>query len=355
MIYIIVGTRAQLIKVAPVMIQLGNRSVDFSFVFTGQHTSTINDLIGVFGIPNPDLRLYDGKEITKTSQVPSWSAECIRKSLSAKDFFQQGDIALVHGDAYSAILGAIIAKSMGMKIGHIEAGLRSYDLFNPFPEEIIRVLTSRMTVFHFCPGEWAVNNLKRNRGVKIDTKLNTLYDALRLFGEDEASIDIPDNMYGIVSIHRFENIFNKRRLEFIVGLIGEISEKVSLLFVLHPSTRNSLKRYGLLETLEQNGNIELRPRYDYLKFVKLMMDSEFVITDGGSNQEECYYLGKPCLLFRDKTERLEGLGRNVVLSRFDRRTIHYFIGHYERYRYPELRIDRSPSGVIADFLDKVSG
>lgn len=354
MIHIIVGTRAQLIKVAPVMIELRNRSIDFSFVFTGQHTSTIDDLIGVFGIPNPDLRLYDGKEIVRTSQVPFWSAECIRKSLSVKDFFQQGDIALVHGDAYSAILGAIIAKLLGLKIGHIEAGLRSFDFFDPFPEEIIRVLTSKLTVFHFCPGRWAVDNLKGNEGVKVDTKLNTLYDALRLFVESQVSADIPGNMYGIVSIHRFENIFNKERLRLIVDLIDDISEKISLLFVLHPSTEHKLLKYGLLGTLGRNENVELRPRCDYFKFVKLMLGSKFVITDGGSNQEECYYLGKPCLLLRDRTERLEGLGRNVVLSRFDRGIIRHFIDHYEKHCYSQLRVSRTPSKIVVDFLEQVS-
>ena len=82
-----------------------------------------------------------------------------------------------------------------------------------------------------------------------------------------------------------------------------------------------------------------------------MMNSEFVITDGGSNQEECYYLGKPCLLFRDKTERLEGLGTNVVLSKFDKKITDFFIENYERYQYPQIQVDRTPSKIIVDFLE----
>ena len=351
MIHIIIGTRAQLIKVAPVIIELKNRSIDYSFVFTGQHNVTIDDLIGVFGIKHPDLRLYNGKEIIKISQVPFWSFKCVLKSISGKDFFNKGNVTLVHGDAYSAILGVIIAKLSRMNVGHIEAGLRSFDFFNPFPEEIVRVLTSKLTVFHFCPGRWAINNLKKNKGIKIDTKLNTLYDALRLFVDRQVAVDPSKKRYGIVSIHRFENIYSKERLKLIADLISDISKKISLLFVLHPSTKHNLKRYGLLETLKQNENIELRPRYTYFKFVKLMMNSEFVITDGGSNQEECYYLGKPCLLFRDKTERLEGLGKNVVLSKFDRDIIHSFIDNYERYQYPLIRVDRTPSKIIVDFLE----
>ncbi len=354
MIHVIIGTRAQLIKIAPIMIELNDRCVDHLFVFTGQHTATIDDLIDLFKIKHPDFRLYDGREITRIGQAFLWSFRCILRSLSLRKNSDKQNVALIHGDAYSSILAAVIAKLLKMKIGHVEAGLRSFDYFDPFPEEITRVLTSKLADFHFCPGKWAVNNLKSESGIKVNTGVNTLYDALTLFinRESEISIDLPKNRYSVVSIHRFENIYSKERLKLIVNLINSISERSHLIFILHPSTEHSLRSYKLLEILEQNDSIELKHRVDYFKFIKLMVNCEFIITDGGSNQEESYYLGKPCLLFRDKTERLEGLRRNVVLSRFRKTVIDHFIDNYTEYRYPILKVDEKPSKTIVDFLER---
>ncbi len=354
MIYVIIGTRAQLIKTAPVMIELEDRGIDHLFVFTGQHTATIDDIIKLFKIKHPDFRLYNGREITKIGQAFLWSFKCILKSFSLGKTPDKQNVALVHGDAYSTMLAVIIAKLLKMKIGHIEAGLRSFDCFDPFPEEITRILTSRLVDFHFCPGRWAVSNVERESGIKVNTSVNTLYDALKLSvtNENEVAIDIPKSRYALISIHRFENVFRKERLKHIVNLVNNISEKIHLVFVLHPVTEHSLRSSKLLETLARNDNIEFRDRCDYFKFIKLMVNSKFVITDGGSNQEESYYLGKPCLLFRDRTERLEGLGRNVVLSQFDENVISNFVDNYRQHEYPLVSVDRNPSRIIVDFLEK---
>jgi len=323
-------------------------------VFTGQHTATIDDLIELFKIKHPDFRLYNGREITRIGQAFLWSFKCILRSFPLRKNPDKQNITLVHGDAYSTILAAVIAKLSRMKIGHVEAGLRSFDYFDPFPEEITRVLISKFTDIHFCPGKWAVNNVKSESGIKVNTRVNTLYDTLRLFAnsESEVSVDIPKNKYAVISVHRFENVYSKERLKHIVNLVNNISKKIHLLFVLHPITEHNLQNYKLLENLKQNDSIEFRHRCDYFKFIKLMVNSEFIITDGGSNQEESYYLGKPCLLFRDRTERLEGLGRNVVLSRFNESVIDHFIDNYTRHRYSLLKVNENPSKIIVDFLEK---
>lgn len=354
MIHVIIGTRAQLIKTAPVMIELNNRGIDHRFVFTGQHTATIDDIIDLFKIKHPDFRLYNGREITRIGQAFLWSFNCILKSFSLRKNPDKQNVALVHGDAYSTMLAVIIAKLLKMKIGHIEAGLRSFDCFDPFPEEITRVLTSKLVDFHFCPGRWALSNVKNEPGIKVNTGVNTLYDTLKLFAKNENEVltDIPKNRYALISIHRFENVFSKERMKHLVNLVNNISKRIHLAFVLHPVTEHSLRSYKLMETLAGNGNIEFRDRCDYFKFIKLMVNSEFIITDGGSNQEESYYLGKPCLLFRDRTERLEGLERNVVLSRFNESVIDHFVHNYTRYRYPFLRVNENPSKMIVDFLEK---
>ena len=137
-------------------------------------------------------------------------------------------------------------------------------------------------------------------------------------------------------------------------MVIQTSKMYKILFILHPSTENKLKKHGMYETLMSNESIDLRPRYDYFKFIKLLKNSEFIITDGGSNQEECYYIGKPCLIFRNKTERIEGLGKNAVLSELDEKIITEFVNKYEEYVYPPINLDRTPSKIIVDFLENTT-
>jgi len=357
MIHIILGTKAQLIKMAPVMNELKKRSMDYNFIFTGQHKETIKELIEVFKLKKPDYILYEGKDITKIPQMIIWAIQCLIHTFRNKKkiFKNQKGIVLVHGDAFSVLLGAIMGKISGLKVGYIEAGLRSFNLFHPFPEEITRRIAPRFADFHFCPGDFAFNNSKKYKGIKINTELNTLYDSLKLVIENKNSIqvDIPQEKYCLVSIHRFENIFRKEQLLFILKILEEISKQIKILFILHKPTREKLENFGFYQKLKENPNIELRPRYDYFKFIKLLSKSEFIITDGGSNQEESYYLGKPCLLMRKTTERKEGLGENVVISKYDEKIINVFIKNYQKYKLDSLNFKISPSKIIVDYLEKL--
>jgi UDP-N-acetylglucosamine 2-epimerase len=128
----------------------------------------------------------------------------------------------------------------------------------------------------------------------------------------------------------------------------EVSQRIKLLFILHSPTKRKLEATGLIDKLANNKNVELRPRYDYMSFIALIKKSEYVISDGGSNQEECYYLGKPCLLFRNTTEREEGVGRNVLLSKFNNTIIHEFCTNYKQYITPVFPKKPSPSALIID-------
>ena len=357
MIHIILGTKAQLIKVAPVMIELQKRKIDYNFIFTGQHKETIKELIEVFKLKKPDYILYEGKDITKISQMVIWTFQCLIHTLKNKRkiFQDRKGVVLVHGDAFSVLLGAIMGKIAGLKVGYIEAGLRSFNLFHPFPEEITRRITSRFADYHFCPGDFAFNNSKKYKGVKINTEVNTLYDSLKLVIEnkDNIQVDVPQEKYCLVSIHRFENIFRKEQFSFILEILEKISKKNKVLFILHKPTKEKLKEYSFYKRLEANPNVELRPRYDYFKFIKLLLSAEFIITDGGSNQEESYYLGKPCLVMRKTTERKEGLGKNAVISKYDKKIIKNFINNYQKYKLDSLNFKISPSKIIVDYLEKL--
>lgn len=353
-VFVVIGTKAQLIKMAPVMYQLQKDKVPYKFIFTGQHKETIKELIEVFELKKPDIILYRGKDITKIGQMIVWGAKIIFKTIKEKNtIFGKGEgIVLIHGDTFSTLLGALMAKVGGKKVGLVEAGLRSNDIFNPFPEELIRRLTSPITDVHFCAGDFACKNSKKYRGEVVKTVYNTLYDSLKIGikNKNRVKINVPEEKYCVVSIHRFENIFKRSRFEFIINSIEKISESYKVLFILHKPTKEKLIEYNLFNKLKNNKNIELRPRYDYFKFIKLLDGSEFLVSDGGSNQEETYYMGKPCLVMRKTSERKEGIGKNVLISKYDKKLINSFVKNYDKYKRSFIEIKDSPSKIIVNYI-----
>lgn len=358
-IHIVIGTKAQLIKMAPIMVELENKKIPYNYIFTGQHKLTMDELRENFNIKAPDITLYKGKDITGLIQSMIWlTSICLKTLFKKKEILGKTDkshILLTHGDTFSTVLGALMGKIARIKVAHIESGLRSFKIFAPFPEEINRLITFRLSDIYFCPGSWAINNLKKYKGEKVDTKHNTLFDSLQLaLKKTEIKIEIPTEKYAVVSLHRFENIFSAPRFEKIINILLETSKTIKLLFILHEPTKIRLEKTGLIEKLKKEKNIELRPRYDYFKFVKLIHNAEFVITDGGSNQEECFYLGKPCLLMREATERTEGLKKNVVISKFNSSTITDFVSNYKDFEIDQTKEIKSPTKIIISIISKIN-
>jgi UDP-N-acetylglucosamine 2-epimerase (non-hydrolysing) len=352
MIHLVIGTKAQLIKMAPVMRALREAGMSYRYISTGQHRDTMEDILENFGLKGPDITLYSGPDITSIPKMLAWTLRILwrtlidRKRIFAND---SNGIVLVHGDTFSTLLGAMMGKVVRLKVGHVESGLRSRNLFHPFPEEITRLLTFALTDYYFCPGDWAISNLNGYKGNKINLGANTLLDALNLAKSNIAKIevDIPAEPYAIATLHRFENVFSKPALERLVKIVCQIAERKKVVFILHKPTHNKLKEFDLYDILSRHPRIELRPRYDYFRFIRLINAADFVISDGGSNQEECYYLGKPILLLRQATEREEGLGENCVLSLFDPAKIEDFTNHFQRYERSPLQPQLSPSHRIA--------
>lgn len=357
MIHIFLGTKAQLIKMAPIMKELQDRSVEYNFIFSGQHQETIQDIRSNFGIKDPDYILHKGKDINSVIKMFYWMLKIIITTLFRRKAIWRNDkhgIVLNHGDTFSTLLGSVLSKLCGLKNAHIESGLRSFNLLHPFPEEITRLIVFKLSDYYFCPNQWSIDNLKKYNGVKINTHVNTLYDSLQTILKlpPPSKLDIPTEKFAIVSLHRFENLYKKETLKEIVIEIQKISKNIKLLFIMHNPTKKKLKHFGLYESLKNTQEVELRPRYDYKNFITLVNGAEFVISDGGSNQEECYYMGKPCLLFRNATERNEGLNENIVLSKFDSHIIQEFVSHYKEYQRPALHIKHTPSSLIVDTLLK---
>jgi len=352
-ILILLGTKAQLIKMAPVIQRLQKQNVPFSLLFTGQHRETIAALRENYGLRDFDFIFYYGKDISRPSQFPAWFWQVWNSAQAQKSHFlsdtAQNQILLVHGDTFSTLLGAILGKLWHVKVAHVEAGLRSYHWLQPFPEEVVRVLVSQLSDISFCPGNWARDNVK-TRAVKIDTQQNTLWDTVKQAMGRKTTISLPSTLFGVVSLHRFETLYNHNQLRQALRIIFRASRRTPLYFILHPATQHRLIKLGWLRVLQKMPNIHLLPRLDSVNFLHLVSHSQFVLTDGGSNQEECSYLGVPTLLLRQTTERQEGLGENVCLSRFDHAQTNEFLTHLDHYRRKPLSQSISPSQIIVDWL-----
>lgn len=357
MIHFIVGTRAQLFKMAPIMLECERQKLKWRWVYAAQHKETMQETLDTFGLPQPDYTIVNWDTEAKTmGKIWVWFLKMLAATTRSKKILGghtgKDSIVLTHGDTLTTWIAALYGKITRTKVMHVESGLRSFNVWKPFPEEINRLITFRLSDYYVCPGDWAVKNLRKYKGVKINTHMNTQVDTIQ-FGLDNcdtAEITTPKSKYVVASIHRYENIFKPERFVEIIERIEEVAQKFHVLFVQHPATFVQLDKLNLRQRLESNPRITLLPRLEYLPFVKTVKHSEFVITDGGGNQEELYHMGKPTLIFRNETERTEGIGKTAVISKLSKRKISNFVKNYKQYKHDPVFPKKSPSQIIVDAL-----
>ena len=358
-IHFVVGTRAQLLKLAPVMLECDRRGLAWRWVYTAQHRDTVQQILDTFGLPAPNYVVVAWKTEAKSlSTMTRWFARMLlalpRSSRVLAGQTGRKHVVVTHGDTFTTWFGALMGRLTRTKVLHVESGLRSFNLREPFPEEINRLITFRLANYYACQDDQAIQNLRRRKGVKFNTHGNTQIDTLRFGIEHAASIspDLPDEPFVVTTIHRYENIFDADRLKRIVDEVEEISRERLVLFIQHPATALQLRKLGLLERLQNTSGVRLLPRLEYLPFIAAVQRAEFVISDGGGNQVELFYLGKPTLIFRDDVEQREGIGDNAVLSRLNPVIIRDFVSRYPSLaRSPRLP-DSSPTATIVDFLEE---
>jgi len=358
-IHIFIGTKAQLIKMAPIMIELDQRGIVYNYLDSGQHAELSQNLRTQFGLREPDYYLReDGKNIVTFFQAFQWMLSTFwkiifnQKKIYSEIFKGQKGVCLIHGDTLTTLFSLLYAKRCGLQVGHVEAGLRSYKLWDPFPEEIIRLIVMRFSDILFAPSEWAVSNMER-MGYKDKAIFicgNTIIDAIRFAQDQDTKFEIPDRPYILVTIHRVETIYSKVRLSIIITLLEKLSHDKFVYFVMHEPTKRQIDRFGFMPQLEKNDHIQLISLRPYLEFVKLIEKADFIITDGGSIQEESNFLNKPCLIMRSKTERLEGIGKNALLSEFDPDKISTFVNNWQNYSSDNHNNIVQPSKIIVDHL-----
>jgi len=369
-LWFVLGTAAELIKVFPIITQAQARGIAWTVVSTGQSGINFWREYEEFGLPISCAltAVETGQDLAEHGSALKWFIKAWRWNPRKRlrddagrrpepgERSPAGDrtapnLLVVHGDTLSTIIGAHWGRRQGWPIVHVEAGLRSSRLLSPFPEEIIRRVVSRWTDFHMTPDAWSADNLRRagHHGV-VDTGANTMVDALGWILEKNHLEDRRTERYAVANLHRFENLNAAPRWAFLIETLEKTARQRPVVLVLHPQTRFKIDRQpGLRSRLGEMG-VTLVDRLPFRQFIHLLAGAELVISDGGSNQEECFYLGMPCLLLRDTTERQVGLGSTAVLAGFRRDIVDEFLSDPQRYRRAPWRPARSPSAVILDVL-----
>jgi UDP-N-acetylglucosamine 2-epimerase (non-hydrolysing) len=351
-ILVVFGTTGELIKLAPVLLRLDARGHRYVLATTGQQVQQIPGFLEQFELRQPDVWLArgrKGRDLRVNSDIPGWFANVTRSWLRERGRFRGVPLVLVHGDTMTTVLGSAIGRSLRATVAHIEGGLRSYDLRHPFPEELNRKLATALSRIHYAPGAWAAANLRG--GEVVDTGSNTIRDSLELVSEAEPPIPVPEDPFGIVSLHRFELLNNRKLLTETMGVLAEASSRTPLLFIDHSVTVAALTRFGLDRHFDNTSFVRI-PRLRFFDFVRVERRSAFVVTDSGGSQEECYYLDLPCLVHRAKTERREGLGENALLSQMRADVLQDFLGDPSRFRRRSPLPVASPSEVIVGDLER---
>ena len=343
---------------APVLRELDRRAQPYRLIETGQHGAYLPVLRERLGIRDPDVRLGGESDADTVPAAVRWALGLVwllasRRRLKTRVFGGGEGVCLVHGDTPSTLLATLMARRSGIPVAHLESGLRSGSFMNPFPEELIRVLVMRRADVCFAPDASSVGNL-RSMGLKariVETSGNTGLEALR-----DALVDVePASGPVVATLHRVENLHRSERFDGFLALLGRLAGRgLAVKFVVHPPTDGVLTRKGGRASVEAMG-VATSDLVAYDEFVTMLAAAPLVITDGGSIQEECARLGVPTVLWRDRTERPDGVGQNVLVSHYDDALVDNLLADLERWRRPRRLGDERPAAEVVDVLVEMSG
>lgn len=356
---LIAGARPNFMKIAPIARTFDNRvnQISYKIVHTGQHyDANMSDVFfEELGIRKPDYHLGAGGG--------SHSQQTAKIMIEFESICRQDspNIVMVVGDVNSTLACSIVAKKMQIKVAHVEAGLRSFDL--DMTEEINRMVTDAISDIFFVTEEQGMSNLKKEGKpesaihfvghVMID---NLFYQLSQL--EKMNSADLKYNEYkanhteyGVVTLHRPSNVDDKPTLIRIFKTLDQISKRLPLIFPIHPRTQKNMEVFGI----EPSETITLTPPLSYMSFLNLWKDAKLALTDSGGLQEETTALGIPCLTIRENTERpititqgtneLVGTSKDKIFDAFEK----IIVGNWKTGQKPDLW-DGKAAARIADIL-----
>lgn len=318
------GARPNFVKIAPLHAAL-KRATEFSvrLIHTGQHYD--DNMSAVFfrelGMPEPDVNL----EVGSGSHAEQTAAVMVAYERLCRT--NPPDWTIVVGDVNSTIACTIVCAKLGVKVAHLEAGLRSFD--RTMPEEINRIVTDSLADLLWTPSPDGDANLRRE-GVaeeRIVRVGNIMIDALEMMRPQIAArasakaLGLVPQSYALLTLHRPGNVDDPQKLGAIVSALCHLADRLPLVFPVHPRTRQQLERFGLLKQLEAHAQVILSPPAAYLDFLSLITEARLLLTDSGGVQEETTYLGIPCLTLRPNTERpitvTEGTNRLIEIGQIE--------------------------------------
>ncbi len=315
----VVGARPNFMKIAPIQrVMDATEGIEPFLVHTGQHYDErmskffFDDL----QLPQPDVYLNIGSasHAVQTARIMIEFEQVLLK--------EKPDAVLVVGDVNSTAACSIVASKMGIKIIHVEAGLRSND--RGMPEEINRILTDSISDLLFITEQSGLDNLKRE-GIpdeKVHLVGNVMIDSLIFFKEKAAQSTMLDDLglekqsYALITLHRPSNVDDPDVFRRLISTFQKIEKELKLIFPIHPRSRKRISEFGLDEMIASMPNLKLLDPLGYLDFMNLMHNARVLLTDSGGIQEETTYLGIPCITMRENTERpvTMEVGTNVLVG-----------------------------------------
>ena len=360
-IVIVAGARPNFVKIYPIIKECQkSKYIDFFLVHTGQHYDTkMSDLFfEELGIPKPDINLEAGSNshVIQTANIMKAFEPVLVK--------QQPDAVLVVGDVNSTIACGLVAVKMGIKLIHVEAGLRSFD--RTMPEEINRVLTDVISDYLFCTEQSGVDNLIREGisedkiflvgDVMIDTLLSNT-DKIKQSNILD-TLNIKKNKFCFMTLHRPSNVDNVEALNNIFDAVGIIQNKMVVIFSIHPRTYENFKQFNFNEKIKKYSNLKIIDPVGYFDCLKLISSAKFVMTDSGGIQGDSAAFKVPCLTLRENTERpiTINLGFNQLVGSNTKKIVERYKkicrSNYKDIKIPSLW-DGKASQRIVKIIEKV--
>jgi len=347
----IVGARPQFIKAASLSRVLREEMKEV-LVHTGQHYD--DNMSRIFftelGLTEPDYNLGVG------SGSHGYQTGIMLERIEEVLIKEKPNFVLVYGDTNSTLAGALSAVKLHIPIGHVEAGLRSFN--RTMPEEINRILTDRCSSMLFCPTETAVKNLRREgitQGVYLTG--DVMYDAALRFGKIAekpstilSDLGVTPKTYLLCTVHRVNNTDFYDNLKGIVQALVEAGDTV--FFSVHPRTKKFLKTYGLIESLKNSPNVRIMDPVSYLDMIQLEKNARKILTDSGGVQKEAYFYLVPCITLREETEWIETVkeGWNILVGTDTRKILQAIQTFLPSSNQSMLFGDGHASEKIADLI-----
>jgi UDP-N-acetylglucosamine 2-epimerase (non-hydrolysing) len=364
----VVASRPNFMKIAPLVQEAKKQKVKFSILYTEQHKS--EQMSEVFfkelNIPKPNISL-GLQEIIKNETKKKKILGFLKLIPKTRKVIKKlnPDCVVVVGDVFSSVYIAVITKTLGIPVAHVEAGLRSFN--NKMPEEKARIIIDKISKYLFTSEKIAnINLLKEGKpkskiffvgNIMIDSLINKIKESENL--NYYKKLKLKNKEYAIITFHRHENIEYQENLKKILLIIKEVTKKIKLILPLHPNTKKQLVKYNLYNDLQKIKNLLIIDPLSYMGMLSLMKNSSFIMTDSGGLQEESTVLKIPCLTLRTETERpitveigtntIVGLDKKLIIENIEK----ILKGSYKNGKIPELWDGNTAERIISILKNKI--